>query len=138
MQMSHHRWVQLFDKACSMNFDAAHAIVSTAKILRMQVMNLETPQYLYAFPVSGFFTLPSEGLSRFWQLFSSAVFDRDLVTRDSEHPLSFYDDSDDGFELTISDEWGDAWFLTVGPSQDRSRNNTPLRRRSSLALAPYL
>jgi len=127
---------KLYAKARSMNMDAADAIVSVAKAHRTRADDdYILGVWLHLFPIGGFFALPPEGLGEFWRLFAEAVFNRDLVACPS-HPLAFHD-GHGGYDLEVTDEWGDAWWLVMGSPQ-RSECGTPLRRRSSLGIGAYL
>ena len=137
MRIMHRRFERLNAKARLMNSDIADVIVSSARVHYERVNDEEyvLGAWLYTFPSDGFFALPPEGLSEFWRLFVEAVFNLDFVAF-SSHPLVFHDVYG-GHELEVTDEWGDAWWIVMGPVL-RSECSTPLRRRSSVRAEPYL
>lgn len=131
------RWVRLYTVSRAVNPHAAHAIVSLAKELRSQITSLvdvgAMSVFIPVFPTAGFFELPSSNrsLAKFWLAFVEAVMNEDLTASHS-HCLVFIGSHN---EIEISDEWGGGWFFILrhpGSSgeSDRSRSNTPVRRRS--------
>ena len=74
-------------------------------------------------------------MAKFWLAFVEAVMNEDL-TASYSHCLVFIGSHN---EIEISDEWGGGWFFILrhpGSSgeSDRSRSNTPVRRRSPVAM----
>ncbi len=141
------RWVLLYTISHTLNPGAAHSIVSWAKELRSQILGLSvtnltnTSLFLPVFPTDVF--LPSNKLlPRFWLSFVEAIVSEDLAVSAS-HRLVFIGSRN---EFEISDEWGGGWFLIIrrlgrSGDSDRSRSNTPVRRRSPGAMtmdAAYL
>ena len=135
------RWVRLYTVSRAVNPHAAHAIVSLAKELRSQITSLvdvgAMSVFIPVFPTAGFFELPSSNrsLAKFWLAFVEAVMNEDLTASHS-HCLVFIGSHN---EIEISDEWGGGWFFILrhpGSSgeSDRSRSNTPVRRRSPAAM----
>lgn len=135
------RWVRLYTVSRAVNPHAAHAIVSLAKELRSQITSLvdvgAMSVFIPVFPTAGFFELPSSNrsLAKFWLAFVEAVMNEDLTASHS-HCLVFIGSHN---EIEISDEWGGGWFFILrhpGSSgeSDRSRSNTPVRRRSPVAM----
>jgi len=131
------RWVRLYTVSRAVNPHAAHAIVSLAKELRSQITSLvdvgAMSVFIPVFPTAGVFELPSSNrsLAKFWLAFVEAVMNEDLTASHS-HCLVFIGSHN---EIEISDEWGGGWFFILrhpGSSgeSDRSRSNTPVRRRS--------
>jgi len=135
------RWVRLYTVSRAVNPHAAHAIVSLAKEIRSQITSLvdvgAMSVFIPVFPTAGFFELPSSNrsLAKFWLAFVEAVVNEDLTASHS-HCLVFIGSHN---EIEISDEWGGGWFFILrhpGSSgeSDRSRSNTPVRRRSPVAM----
>jgi len=135
------RWVRLYTVSRAVNPHAAHAIVSLAKEIRSQITSLvdvgAMSVFIPVFPTAGFFELPSSNrsLAKFWLAFVEAVMNEDLTASHS-HCLVFIGSHN---EIEISDEWGGGWFFILrhpGSSgeSDRSRSNTPVRRRSPVAM----
>ena len=135
------RWVRLYTVSRAVNPHAAHAIVSLAKEIRSQITSLvdvgAMSVFIPVFPTAGFFELPSSNrsLAKFWLAFVEAVMNEDLTASHS-HCLVFIGSHN---EIEISDEWGGGWFFILrhpGSSgeSDRSRSNTPVRRRSPAAM----
>jgi len=135
------RWVRLYTVSRAVNPHAAHAIVSLAKEIRSQITSLvdvgAMSVFIPVFPTAGFFELPSSNrsLAKFWLAFVEAVVNEDLTASHS-HCLVFIGSHN---EIEISDEWGGGWFFILrhpGSSgeSDRSRSNTPVRRRSPAAM----
>jgi hypothetical protein len=138
------RWVRLYAISNLLNPDASHAIISWGKELRGQILGLADMDSVFipVFPTAGFFELPSNNklLPRFWLAFVEAVVNEDLTVSRS-HKLVFLGSNN---EFEITDEWGGGWFLIIrnhSDDSDRSRSNTPVRRRSPVAMtmdAAYL
>lgn len=135
------RWVRLYTVSRAVNPHAAHAIVSLAKELRSQITSLvdvgAMSVFIPVFPTAGFFELPSSNrsLAKFWLAFVEAVMNEDLTASHS-HCLVFIGSHN---EIEISDEWGGGWFFILrhprsSGESDRSRSNTPVRRRSPVAM----
>ena len=138
------RWVTLYAISNLLNPDASHAIISWGKELRGQILRLTDMDSVFipVFPTAGFFELPSNNklLPRFWLAFVEAVVNEDLTVSKS-HKLVVLGSNN---EFEITDEWGGGWFLIIrshSDDSDRSRSNTPVRRRSPVAMtmdAAYL